>query len=254
MESFIVHLLRQEGMEQPRDRIIHDGFMALDRRRKSDPEARDRISELYGMVRRSNALSRITYDLKLSNLVKALIHLDEYQSHYIVTQFCRMDPPKCSNFLLRWHQESYTCIPGVRNCQLWAPAIGRNSAETGSMVLLRGSSRHGELPHYLEKVSPVYTTHGIPQDKIERYSEYEEIIVEADPGDVVLFHPHLLHRSHHNGGNTVRFTPTALLCNPYSEHFRIMGDTELARYHRRRCVNAADFGEFIEEKEQVMYW
>lgn len=249
----IASLCKKEGLAAPKE-AAHDGFMALDARRQ-DKANTDRIHELYNVVRRSDAINRLVFDEQVCSLVKALVGLEQEDMVYVRTQFCRMDSPKNHSHLLNWHQESFISVPGTRSAQLWTPIMGRNCEATGSMMMLKGSAGDGEVDHYIEKVSPVYITHGVPESKIAKFSKYECVTADLSPRDIILFHPHLLHRSSAapEGFNRVRYTVVAHYINPKDPGFKIVEDSELTRHHQSRCANASEFRDFIADKKGAIY-
>lgn len=243
LHSLVAKMFEREGIES--SDAFHTGLVDLDHRNHA------RIHQIYNTIRRSDALCKIIFDDRLSELVKQLIGLDRDQLYYVWYQVCRIDPPKDERFLLSWHQESYSSMPNTRSAQIWGPAIDRNGPENGSIDVLVGSHRDGEIPHHLQEISPGYVSFYIPEKSIEQ--DYERITVELEPGDLVVFHPHLIHKSNSNHGDRVRYSLLAHYLNPYDDGFTVDGDDELIRYQRSRCVNADEFRELIDTEKQAYH-
>lgn len=107
-----------------------------------------------------------------------------------------------------WHQESTYDNFGadVRGFNICIPVFRRASKENGTMSLLKGSHVEGELEYDKIKQGPNGSTTLQPK-QIETYvAKYDEVHFEADPGDIVLFDRHLIHRSNRNTIDEPRIT------------------------------------------------
>jgi Phytanoyl-CoA dioxygenase (PhyH) len=82
-----------------------------------------------------------------------------------------------------WHQDNAYNRLRVQHFQLWV-AITRGTRENGGLWLQPGSHRRGLLPHVARGSHMVYEG---PHD--------DAVLVEAEPGDVVLFSSLMLHRT-----------------------------------------------------------
>ena len=82
-----------------------------------------------------------------------------------------------------WHQDNAYNRLRVQHFQLWV-AITRGVRENGGLWLQPGSHRKGLLPHVTRGSHMVYEG---PHE--------QELLVEAEPGDVVLFSSLMLHRT-----------------------------------------------------------
>jgi ectoine hydroxylase-related dioxygenase (phytanoyl-CoA dioxygenase family) len=252
--NLIKYHLKEENVNleqyQNQKELIHKGFIALDEMRMSDKKKTDRIQIIYNMIRRSEILSNIVHSDEVMNNVKYLLESPPNMPAYTFTQFCRMDSPKNHSFDLGWHQESYENIPGTRCVVLWAPAVDKNNIENGSMYVLKNSCEGGEQPHYIIQLSDRYINHCIPEDKIKNFSNYEKILLDLTPGDVLLFNHHLIHKTNTNRGNRVRFTISAHYINPFNENFKIFNEGDLQRHHESRCVNAKEYQDYVNAPKQ----
>ena len=135
---------------------------------------------------------------------------------------------------------------------MWCPLINRNDEKNGSIDILVGSHKK-EIPHYLERLSDNYLSYSIPESSIENFNDYNKITVGMDPGDVLLFHPNLIHRSNNNYSSNVRYSLTTHFIDPKDENFKLISDDEIVRINRKRCVNAKDFLDEI-DKENLTYY
>ncbi len=226
---------------------FHQAFIELDKKNHYQ------IHLIYNILRKSNLIAEIINDKKIVQAVKKFMGLSVEQSYYNTYHVCRMDPPNDSTYLLKWHQESYSTIPHTNSLQLWAPLVDRNSAENGSIDVLRGSHMLKEVPHFLERLSENYVSYSIKTSSIRNYEHCEKVTIDAEPGDVVLFSPYLIHKSNHNQSNKVRYSLTSHYVDPHDPNFELLDDNELIRKNRLRCENANDFYELIRQEKQVYY-
>ncbi|GAA5506762.1 phytanoyl-CoA dioxygenase family protein [Novipirellula caenicola] len=126
--------------------------------------------------------------------------LIDVDSHII---FCI---PNSNRLTWGWHQESTYDVfdgDGVNFC---LPIFERATRENGSMSVLRGSHVMGKLPFDKVKEHENGATTLVPKG-IQEYEEaFEEVVFEADPGSVVMFNRHLIHRSNQNQTPRPRIT------------------------------------------------
>ncbi len=119
-----------------------------------------------------------------------------------------------------WHQDygywyhNGCLLPDMASCLI---AIDRATKENGCLQVLKGSHLMGRIDHGQsgDQVGADLERVGVAMDR------YELIHVELDPGDAVIFHANLLHRSDQNRSDHPRW---ALICcyntkrnDPYRE-------------------------------------
>ena len=223
----------------------NDGFMWLDKNNH------DKIHNIYNVLRNSDLLSRISFQENILSSIKVLMGKKDNESLYKMYHICRMDPPKDAKFLLNWHQESYSTIPHTNSIQMWCPLINRNDKKNGSIDVLVGSHKK-EIPHYLERLTDDdYLSYSLPESSIENFHDFNKITVEINPGDVLLFHPNLIHKSNNNYSSNVRYTLTTHFIDPHDENFQLISANEAIKLNRKRCVNAKDFLDDIEKEKRT---
>ncbi len=226
------------------DDIFHKAFIELDRINH------DEIHFIYNVIRNSNITSNIVNDKLIEKSIKTLFNIEE-SPYYVMYNVCRMDPPSDKKYILPWHQESFSTIPEVQSVQLWAPLIGSNNAENGSIDILVGSHVGGVIPHYLKQSEDGdYTTFFLKNDQIN-INKYKKITVDMSPGQALLFHPNLIHKSNTNNSNRVRYSLTAHILNPLDKSFKLMSYNEIIRLNRKRSINSDEFSDLIEQEDQT---
>lgn len=125
------------------------------------------------------------------------------QSHNV-----RMDGPGDDDHLFQWHQD-FTYFLGSPNAvTLWIP-LTHTDAIRGSIQIVPHSHRQGVLP-----VTPMTSRHVradtalSPRDLVlqEEPSTEHTVVIEADPGDVIVLSMFAVHRSTPNLSDRIRWT------------------------------------------------
>ena len=228
--SWRAHNLVSFFLSRELDRYVTDinaGYMELD---KKDHTA---IERLYQFLRCSSLVMEIVSNHKISSIVEELLGLRPYDSIYIPYQVVRMDPPRDNRFTYEWHQESYYSMFGADQVQLWMPMMCPATIANGTMSILMGSHLRGEVKHCLKKTPGGHEQKCIKKD-LTKWPD-GEYFASLNVGQVVLFHPHAIHRSNENRSKEVRFSLVAAYSNPYDSRFKITSDQERNDYHRSRC-------------------
>lgn len=188
----------------------------------NDPDAFRWAQDL---ISQSHAAARLGTH---KTLTQAIARLLECPEDALVREGGRLVPslPGNTRRLYTWHSEA-SWLPLRRNfVNVWTPLFRPKRRGKGSMWLVPGSHLRepwpfiewrgheadtlGRKDHYLQYDVPESEIRGLPG-----------ICVEADPGDVVIFHRNLLHRSELNEGRE----PTYIWVD---RHFDLRSDPTLS--------------------------
>jgi hypothetical protein len=110
--------------------------------------------------------------------------------------------PSDDRFDYKWHQEStfYPWCPDILS--VWFPLLRRSSAELGTMSIAPRTHAGGQREptremqgKFLQLISP------ISEQELE-----QQMTVEINPGDAIIFDSNLVHRSQANTGTVPRLT------------------------------------------------
>lgn len=228
MELLKFRELLEKSIPRTKDLSIDRRFIEADKKDHST------IHRLYNMLKNSEPILNMTFDESFIRDAKFLMGLSTPDSLYVPYHVCRMDPPEDERFTYRWHQESFYSIFGADQVQIWMPLLHGSTKENGTMSVLVGSHKDGEIPHFLHKTEGGHEQKYIPMPS----SKHKEEFIKLNPGEAILFHKHLIHRSNYNVSDKVRFTLVAAYVNPLDEKFHLEDEATIAAYHRSRCMNA----------------
>jgi phytanoyl-CoA hydroxylase len=118
----------------------------------------------------------------------------------------RMDMPHEPQFLFHWHQDITYLLGSKNSITYWMP-LTKVNAYHGSIEVISESHSEGLFPYF-------YTGDGIPPPsksmspsdiKLVQEPLGEAKLIEAEPGDVVVFSQFILHRSTPNNPDQVRW-------------------------------------------------
>ena len=206
---------------------FHKAFRELDKKDHSE------IKSIYETLRNSDKTGNIIYYPPLVEVVKELLGMSRTQMIYLIYHICRLDPPEDGRFLYGWHQQSFYSVFEADEVQLWMPVIGKNTKEMGTISILEGSHKR-ELPHYIHKIKDGHEQMIIPDENVKGFKER---FIEIELGDILLFHPYLIHRSNQNFSEKVRYSIVASYASPYDKRFKGKEHKERTAYHNKRCKN-----------------
>jgi len=117
---------------------------------------------------------------------------------YSITKAILLGIPNDERLVYNFHQES-NFMHGFSNIfNFHFPFLNDATVENGTMSVLQGSNRLGNLQFRESKFSDDSYTNRIPTDIEEIQSEYVEIDCVLGLGDVLVFDQHLIHKSNKN--------------------------------------------------------
>lgn len=110
-----------------------------------------------------------------------------------------------------WHQDSpFLPLQGDDLIRFWLP-LDRVTADSGALQYLKGSHRWGVIYHPLgfkdiPEITSAYVESPFTDqpDFDAEYDQHEWLIGEAEPGDVLLHHPAVVHGARGNATNRYR--------------------------------------------------
>jgi ectoine hydroxylase-related dioxygenase (phytanoyl-CoA dioxygenase family) len=191
--------LRKGGMD-PADYQDREFGAAL-----VDLEARDHqlLSEIYDVAANLPEFVRLTAKPVFGDLTNQILGRPKGAPVYSMTCRCRIDPPMDTIGHAKWHQEIFYSVPESRFVQVWAPLIRPATVANGAMQVCVGSNRLGIVNQTWDEAPGKHRQMYIDQDVLDAH---EHRSTEAEVGQIVLFSPHLIHRSGTNVSDAPRIT------------------------------------------------
>ena len=128
---------------------------------------------------------------------------------------------------------------------MWAPVINETKKEeNGTMTVIEKSAKLGEIPHHIVRQNENYISESIIEGNVKNI-DLPRVSFSLKPGDIILFHQHLIHKTFANNGSKVRYTMVANYSNPYLRDFKFMNEEEVVIHHKKRTVNAEENIDYI---------
>lgn len=175
-------------------------------------EAEDTVAGYNAMKIVDNSVNarRFAADRKLCALASALLDCPEGLLTVAGPQPF-INVPTNKRLLYRWHKESHFLPKRENFLNIWFPLFRPKGENNGTMTVKPGSHR-AKLDKFIEYKGYDRETMGkaqhfaqfdIPEYMIE---EFETVFIIAEPGDIVVFVPSLVHGSNINQSNEISYT------------------------------------------------
>jgi len=142
----------------------------------------------------------LLHSLKLEEKAEALLGPGYF---HVTPLHVSLQIPRETKYDYEWHVESdfYPWAPEILN--LWFPVMASTVKDkTGTIELIPGS--HKKAKRGSDKSRPGGYLQIVSH--LDRGEEERAVQIEADPGDLLLFHKHMVHRSCPNLSNVPRAT------------------------------------------------
>ena len=160
---------------------------------------------LYGMPE----IHRLTSNHEIGKVITKLLYRDlsiGYSPLFCQNNTAVLAYPFDTVHTHRWHKDTFYTLPESNFLQIWAPLIQDSTIELGSIKVCPGSHKnghHGQV--YLNEEQYIYR-YQITDDEL---SKYEKLDVSLNLGDLLIFHPGLIHSGGNNTSMTTRFSLVA---------------------------------------------
>ena len=169
---------------------------------KLENEDHNKVYNIQKAISSSTELITLLSSLKMGELYSDLYGSDKKKVHLTLFQ-APVQFPNDDRFDFKGHQEggSYGGHPNILTC--WFPILGPVNKIDGSMTLIPKSHNDG-----LRESSHIKKASGLNDwiINLSKNEEKEAVIIEINPGDIVLFDSNLIHKSVANVGSKIRVT------------------------------------------------
>lgn len=191
MEARVVELVRVAAAGES----IGDAYVMKEQRlAEVAVEPEDEVSKLFRIHRDEKLFREFVSDEALLDIAESLLgpDIDCFLSQFIAKRPGALGQP--------WHQDSFY-FPFDRGPQvgIWL-AVTESCMDNGPLWVVPGS--HTEPIHAVVPDSRPHANYGYVE--IVDYDTSSEIAVLMQPGDLLVFHSHLFHRSTDNDSDTSR--------------------------------------------------
>jgi ectoine hydroxylase-related dioxygenase (phytanoyl-CoA dioxygenase family) len=152
-------------------------------------------AQIYDELRQMPEMKQFATSKSISKILHAVF--PEKQFVALQKMILRMDLPKCESEVAHWHQDYFYVRGNTETVTLWIPMQDVDNIN-GCLLVQTGSHLSGRLDH------PV--TIGKRHCPAPHYlSNEKQIAVPMALGDVLCFHPLLLHSGQVNHSERIRF-------------------------------------------------
>tara|TARA_B110000495_G_C22989226_1_gene582330 strand:+ start:633 stop:1499 length:867 start_codon:yes stop_codon:yes gene_type:complete len=182
------------------------------------------VGNIYDTLYQVPEFLRIISKPEISKCVNQLLKTKQDSPIYTYLCRCRFDPPENERRATRWHQEVLYTIPKTKLVQTWAPLIIDATPENGSIKFCVGSHRDGIAKVTVPNAKKVTlsesgndtTPFKISDDIIQKYKIET---VKMKKGQIMIFHPKLIHKSGINSTNKVRYSLVGMYHDTVDDNF-----------------------------------
>lgn len=160
------------------------------------------IASIYDTIFQTPSFFRIIGEKPLVDSIRLLMR-DPNAPLYGFTNRCRIDPPRDERRTYGWHQEVFYTVPKGNYIQSWAPLIRDTTVGNGTIRVAVGSHKEGIAKQSWNEIEGRATQILVDNKVIDKY---EQVSVEMEVGELLLFSGFLAHQSGQNSSNKHRYS------------------------------------------------
>jgi ectoine hydroxylase-related dioxygenase (phytanoyl-CoA dioxygenase family) len=160
---------------------------------------------LYGMPE----IHRLTSNPRISEVITKLLYKDlrlDCRPLFCQNATAVLAAPYDDKHTHRWHKDTFYTLPDSNFLQIWAPLIQDSTVELGTLKICPGSHKNGYKGQIYEENERYIFRYRVTDDELLKY---EQLDICLNLGDLIIFHPGLIHSGGHNTSNTTRFSLVA---------------------------------------------
>lgn len=165
---------------------------------------RDKLSKFYESLRYSLVLQKLAVNDEILKLVKS-VGLN--QPITMNANNIRMDEPTRDEVLFHWHQDITYLLGSKNSITLWIP-LGKTDLTHGTIGVKKLYNKEILEFEVTSSNAAKRKTNMSPKDivLVDDIDTSDEIVINSNRGDVVVFSQYLLHRSRKNSSQICRWT------------------------------------------------
>lgn len=194
--------------------IFEQGWFHSSAIRALEKVDHEHVAAVYDTLFMTPSFNRIAFDLQIESIIHLLTETNS--PLYALTTRCRIDQPEEKGRTYNWHQQVFYSIPESSFVQLWAPLIYPTTKENGTLWVAKGSHKHGVAEATWTEIPNGATQIIVKPSLVDKY---EQMQVEMELGDLMVFSPMTFHKSGENKSAHVRFSMIGMYHSIASEGF-----------------------------------
>lgn len=213
LDSLIKNECKKLNIDDKADAIDY-GLMQL---KKAAPH---RSSWVFETTKTSLGFLNYVFTLPLAGDVAQLLACDEKKLGVVSPNF-RMDAPEATSTMRKWHMDSSYFLDvdsGAHALVAWIP-FGIADEFHGSVKVIPGSQRWNKKTNVFHEPSQSFASEQYTLN-LTFEEESQAIILRAEPGDVVYMNFDIIHETHINQSNKIRYTAIIRYTDNSSENYR----------------------------------
>ena len=183
------------------------------------------IASIYDTICQAPSFFRIIGERSLVDCVRLLMR-NPKAPLYGYTNACRIDPPKDERRTYGWHQEVFYTVPKGNYIQSWAPLIRNTTVDNGTIRVAVGSHKEGIAKQSWNQVEGRVLQILVDNDVVDKY---EQVSLEMEVGELLLFSGFLAHQSGQNTSDEHRYS----LVGMYHDVSKFEFETPLLSFNYR---------------------
>ena len=183
------------------------------------------IASIYDTIFQAPSFFRIIGEKSLVDCVRVLMRKPEAPL-YGYTNACRIDPPRDERRTYGWHQEVFYTVPKGNYIQSWAPLIRNTTVDNGTIRVAVGSHKEGIAKQSWNEVEGKVLQILVDNNVVDKY---EQVSIEMEVGELLLFSGFLAHQSGQNTSNEHRYS----LVGMYHDVSKLEFETPLLSFDYR---------------------
>jgi len=195
-QQIVRAFMHRAGVSE-RTEPLHDGVQALE---NVDHKW---VAYLFDTLAGSPALRAFHDQRHMAQIAATLLGRSQDSPLYVDSSRVRVILPEDETRTYRWHQEVFYTLPQSPFVQVWAPLIEQSTVATGTIEVCPGSHVEGVAKSSWNE-EPGRAVQITVDDAI--VGKYTGIPLELQPGQAVLLHADLVHRSGSNTSGRVRYS------------------------------------------------
>ena len=168
----------------------------------------NKSGQLRSNIYKSISSLQSIYNLCSLKIIKKIMNKIKIQTPRNLGSSIFAMEPNSKKYLILHHQDIRNDLASNQAINIWFPLTA--GPNIGGVAIYPGSHRNGPIKHYIDKKEGKIN---IEKKHLKKLNKVKKII-NFQVGDLLLFHPYLVHYSIINKGKKIRWTTAMCIDNP----------------------------------------